>query len=177
MSDDEYEDRLGNLAAYNVAASDAGWRIAYFSGPDLYRADAEAHGAMLKGLCARYMLHGLWPLDCGADPMDAKAVFAARTGMIRRADVVVANIAPFRGPGLAGGTAWEIGFAAGLGKPVYAYTSDPRPYDERAGGIMDGLTVTPSGMIDELMVAGAIHGPFHSAETALYEAHIRRRMG
>ncbi len=169
MSDDSYEDRLANLAAYNVAAS-ARRRSAYLAGPDVFRADADAHGAALKALCARHGLEGLWPLDSGADPGDAKAIFAANAAMIRRADLVLANISPFRGPGLDGGTAWEIGFAAALGKPIYAYTDEPRPYAARAAGAADGMAIEDFGLVDNLMIACSVRGPFGSAEEAMAAA-------
>jgi nucleoside deoxyribosyltransferase len=44
----------------------------------------------------------------------------------------MANLADFRGAGEPdSGTAFEIGFATALGKPVFAYTSDVAPLIER----------------------------------------------
>ena len=35
----------------------------YLAGPDVFRPDAEAHGEMLKALCAEFGFLGLYPLD------------------------------------------------------------------------------------------------------------------
>ena len=52
---------------------------------------------------------------------------------IRSADIVMANLNDFRGPGEPNsGTAFEVGFAVALKKPVWAYRSDDVPLLERA---------------------------------------------
>lgn len=174
MSEDEYEDRLSDLAAYNVAAAASRRRRAYLAGPDILRNDADLRRDALKALCERYMLEGLWPDENNPEGMRPSFVFALRTEQIRRADIVIANISPFRGPGLEGGTAWEIGFAVALRKPVYAYTDDPRPYGERVQGMADGMAMDSFGLIESLMVACSINGPYTSAEEAMREAHAQR---
>ena len=50
---------------------------------------------------------------------------------MRKADLGIFNIEPWRGPEADSGTAYELGFMAALGKPVVLYTSDPRPFAER----------------------------------------------
>ncbi|WP_033887167.1 nucleoside 2-deoxyribosyltransferase, partial [Pseudomonas aeruginosa] len=52
-------------------------------------------------------------------------------GLIERADCVLANLEPFRGSEPDSGTAFEVGYALALGKPVYAYLSDAGAYAER----------------------------------------------
>ncbi|EMQ5443116.1 TPA: nucleoside 2-deoxyribosyltransferase [Pseudomonas aeruginosa] len=109
----------------------------YLAGPDVFRPDAEAHGAMLKALCAEFGFVGLYPLD-HALPADIREpaaqaawVYRANVGLIERADCVLANLEPFRGSEPDSGTAFEVGYALALGKPVYAYLSDAGAYAER----------------------------------------------
>ena len=51
--------------------------------------------------------------------------------MINEADVVLANLDPFRGPEVDSGTAFEVGFAAALEKPVIGYLTLPETLRER----------------------------------------------
>jgi nucleoside 2-deoxyribosyltransferase len=39
---------------------------------------------------------------------------------------MIANLTPWRGPNCDPGTAFEVGFAAALGKPVFAYLNVPQ---------------------------------------------------
>ncbi|MGV8248427.1 nucleoside 2-deoxyribosyltransferase, partial [Pseudomonas aeruginosa] len=99
----------------------------YLAGPDVFRPDAEAHGETLKALCAEFGFVGLYPLD-HALPADIREpaaqaawIYRANIGLIERADCVLANLEPFRGSEPDSGTAFEVGYALALGKPVYAY--------------------------------------------------------
>ena len=51
--------------------------------------------------------------------------------MIRRATAVVANLTPFRGIEPDSGTAFEVGYAHALGRPIVAYVPDARPLLQR----------------------------------------------
>ncbi|ANN64976.1 nucleoside 2-deoxyribosyltransferase [Bordetella bronchialis] len=100
----------------------------YLAGPDVFRPDAVAHGERLKALCAEHGLQGLYPLD-KAGPAHlsgrhlAAWIYRANIALIGRADGVLANLNPFRGAEPDSGTAFEVGYAIALGKPVWAYTS------------------------------------------------------
>lgn len=50
---------------------------------------------------------------------------------IVEADIIVANLTPFRGLEMDSGTAFEIGFADALGKIIYGYSDTPESYLER----------------------------------------------
>ncbi|KSF79446.2 nucleoside 2-deoxyribosyltransferase [Pseudomonas paraeruginosa] len=112
-------------------------RKLYLAGPDVFRADAVAHGEALKALCARYGFEGLYPLDNAlpkriADPREQAAwIYRANLGLIERADAVLANLNFFRGAEPDSGTAFEVGYATALGKPVYGYVDDAGSYAER----------------------------------------------
>lgn len=113
----------------------------YLAGFDVFRKDALAWGEHLKALCARYGFEGLYPLDKAAPqglsgPDTAQWIYEANVALIRRADIVMANLDDFRGPGEPdSGTAFEVGFAVALQKPVWAYAAD-------AGTLLDRVRVT-----------------------------------
>ena len=125
---------LGSLPGVRAAARP---RKLYLAGPDVFRADAVAHGEALKALCARYGFEGLYPLDNAlpkqlAEPREQAAwIYRANIGLIERADAVLANLNFFRGAEPDSGTAFEVRYALALGKPVYAYLSDAGAYAER----------------------------------------------
>jgi nucleoside 2-deoxyribosyltransferase len=87
---------------------------------------------------------------------------------MRRADIGVFNLTPFRGPSADPGTVFELGFMFSSNKSVYGYTSDPRSYLDRvaatfratdAGGgprDRDAFAVENFGLCDNLMIAAAI---------------------
>ncbi|MFC0402280.1 nucleoside 2-deoxyribosyltransferase [Paraburkholderia rhizosphaerae] len=131
-------------------------RRVYLAGFDVFRPDAAAHGAYLKALCAERGLTGLYPCD-GAPP-DALAtrdaarwICDANLALIREADAVLANLNDFRGAGEPDvGTAFEVGFAVALGKPVWGYRSDDKPLIERAAArAQDSVSFCSRGFVVE----------------------------
>lgn len=135
-------------------------RSIYLAGFDVFRPDAAAHGERLKALCASFGHTGLFPLDNqlpaglhGAAA--ARWIYAANVALIHRADAVLANLNDFRGHEPDSGTAFEVGFAAALGKPVWAYLDDGRPLVEQIGAPVDaqGLLVEDFGLPRNLMLA------------------------
>lgn len=139
----------------------------YLAGFDVFRADSLAHGERLKALCREYGYEGLYPLDnqapaglCG--PALADWIYRQNVTLIRRADLVMANLNPFRGAEPDSGTAFEVGYAVALGKPVWAYAQDGRPLIEQLpaqrapdGRHVDaeGYTVEDFGLPLNLMLA------------------------
>lgn len=114
----------------------------YLAGYDVFRPDAVAYGERLKALCARYGFEGLYPLDKAgpahlSGPELAAWIYRANIALIRQADGVIANLNPFRGAEPDSGTAFEVGYAVALGKPVWAYTSV-------AGSIIEQVAVAKS---------------------------------
>lgn len=105
----------------------------YLAGPDVFRLDAVATGGNLKRLCASYGHEGLYPLDNEIHPPTHKKIFEGNVDMIRKADVILANISPFRGPGMDPGTAWEIGMGFALNKKILLYSTSRKNYGERVG--------------------------------------------
>lgn len=115
----------------------------YLAGFDVFRLDAVEHGEHLKALCRAHQFEGLYPLDAVVDAtLDpaarARRIFERNIAEIRRCDVVMANLADFRGAGEPDvGTAFEVGFAVATGKLVFGYMPDIQPLTRRvsrAGG-------------------------------------------
>lgn len=119
---------LGSLPGVRAAARP---RKLYLAGPDVFRADAVAHGEALKALCARYGFEGLYPLDNAlpkqlAEPREQAAwIYRANIGLIERADAVLANLNFFRGAEPDSGTAFEVGYATAPASRFMATSTTP----------------------------------------------------
>ena len=91
--------------------------------------------------------------------------------MMDRCVAGLANVTPFRGVSADVGSVYEMGFMRGLGRPVFGYTHDPRPYRDRVAaecryqlrrrpcGVQedaDGMAVEDFQLHDNLMLAGGL---------------------
>ena len=149
----------------------------YLAGPEVFLPDADQLGAQKKALCSRYGFEGLFPLDTVIPPAETPeatgfAISAANEALIASADIVIANLTPFRGPSADVGTVYEIGLARGMGKTIHGYSNEPMPYTQRvfahcgAGNIgdqpvgdlrdRDGLKIEEFNLTDNLMIDGGI---------------------
>jgi nucleoside 2-deoxyribosyltransferase len=143
----------------------------YLAGPDVFLPDALEVGRQKTEVCRRHGLIGLYPLDNVVDRAAADAslqLFRANEAMMDRADAIVANLTPFRGPGADAGTVYELGYMAARGKFCLGYSNDPAVYADRVrrftkvtardGRLVDadGLTVEDFGHNDNLMMIHAL---------------------
>src|SRR6266436_6702193 len=106
----------------------------YLAGPDVFLPDAIEIGRRKAAICARHGVRGLYPLDNAVDLSAADAslaIFEGNEAMMDAADAIIANLTPFRGPGADPGTVYELGYMAGRGKLLFAYSNDPAIYVER----------------------------------------------
>jgi nucleoside 2-deoxyribosyltransferase len=171
----------------------AGRLSVYLAGPAVFRADADAHGASLKRLCTAKGLEPLWPLD--NDPKSSSAADLAREirqmncAMIDLAAAVIADISPFRGPNMDPGTAFEIGYAIALNKPVFVYTQAPgqtlldrtkAAFKLRTVGAKhydaNDMEVEDFGLHENLMIATVAEPVYASFEEAL-DAFVKSDAG
>lgn len=148
----------------------AGRPKVYLAGPDVFLPDAIAIGQRKKELCAAFGFEGLFPFDNEIAPnslgerVDLQ-IYRANVAMIQEADLGIFNLTPFRGSSADVGTVFELGMFAGLGKPVFGYTSDADSLLERVqrtrrvtrdplGGWRDvmGMTIEDFGNADNLMI-------------------------
>jgi len=156
----------------------------YLAGFDVFRKDARAWGEHLKTLCSRHGYEGLYPLDKAAPsglsgPATAQWIYEANVALIRRADMVMANLDDFRGPGEPdSGTAFEVGFAVALQKPVWGYGADAgtlldrvRASTDADGEALDarGYVVEDFGLPINLMLACSVRLVTGDAEACLAE--------
>ena len=99
----------------------------YLAGPGVFRPDSLAWGARLKAACELYGLEGLYPLDQALPPLNSDMdrrnwIFRQNCGLIARADAVFADMRAFRSSSEPdSGTAFEVGAAFALGKPVWLW--------------------------------------------------------
>jgi nucleoside 2-deoxyribosyltransferase len=131
----------------------------YLAGPDIFMPDARAIGDRKKALCARHGFEGLYPLDLGlpeglSPPDTAMAIYRADTALMDRADAIVANLTPFRGPSADPGTVFELAWMLARRKPAFGYSADPRSLRDRTPP--DGTLIEDFGLSDNLMIACAL---------------------
>ncbi|MDR3409747.1 MAG: nucleoside 2-deoxyribosyltransferase [Formivibrio sp.] len=103
----------------------------YLAGPGVFRPDCKAWGERLKVACNKNGLEGLYPLD-GELPANLQStteqrhwIFANNCALIRQSDMIFADLRAFRSSCEPdSGTAFEVGFAHALGKPVWLWLPD-----------------------------------------------------
>lgn len=137
----------------------------YIAGFDVFAPDAVKRGSRMKLLCAEHGFIGLYPLDNEA--ADAEAIFRGNCALIDQADLVIANMNPFRGDEPDSGTTFEVGYAFARGKRVILYLDDARPMRDRLGSTdANGFAVENFGRPVNLMLACAaqvVEGGFADA--------------
>jgi len=128
----------------------------YLAGPDVFRPDAAQYFAALALACDALGMMAVPPFDgkaAGPDP--ARQIYEENMKLLRSADGVIANLAPFRGLEPDSGTVFEVGVAIALGLPVAAYGVPPGTYAQRAAtaGVVgrdpDGSLRDPEGTLIE----------------------------
>ncbi|RUS42851.1 nucleoside 2-deoxyribosyltransferase [Cohnella sp. AR92] len=138
----------------------------YMAGFEVFRPDAVETGIRMKRLCDEYGFEGIFPLDKDIKPQPTKhetatAIFEGNVRLVNRADIVIANLNPFRGSEPDSGTVFECGLAYGLGKKLYGFVTDRRTMEERlhpdidpATGLhKDGMTVENFDLPINLMLS------------------------
>lgn len=104
----------------------------YLAGPDVFRENALEFFKSVKSLVISYGFIPLAPLDNvipfeegeSNKPESADKIFKANIQLINEADIVLANVVPFRGVCIDDGTAFEIGYAFAAKKLIYGYGDD-----------------------------------------------------
>jgi nucleoside 2-deoxyribosyltransferase len=117
---------------------------AYLAGPEVFLAEAARVGARKRAICARHGLTGVFPGD--AAPPDARlarrdqglAISRTMETLMRGCDLMIVNLTPLHGPSADVGSSYEMGFMRALGRPIFAYSNDPRFFAERVADFWDG---------------------------------------
>jgi nucleoside 2-deoxyribosyltransferase len=145
---------------------------AYLAGPEVFLQQAAEIAACKKRLCAEHGMVGICPIDNQqigrkrSRALVARAISAANEALIRGCDLLIANCSPFRGVSMDAGTAYEIGYARALGKPVFGYSNVIASYKQRAdryrrlGDPLNadavGSAIEDFGLADNLMLATSL---------------------
>jgi nucleoside 2-deoxyribosyltransferase len=150
----------------------------YLAGPDVFLVNSRDIGMRKRAICARHGLTGVFPADeeDAFNPALSRseqglAISRAIERVMRSCDAMIVNLTPFRGPSADVGSAYEMGFMRALGRPIFAYTNDDRPFFDRvsaySNGVIrmrssgdhedpDGMAIEAFGLHDNLMLAGGV---------------------
>ena len=101
-------------------------RSVYLTGPSIHQPHTQALAAEARALCEAAGFAALTQTpelltESERSEAMAREIYAERAARMRRADAGVVDLTPFRGPHCDPAAAFEAGFLAGLGKPVFAY--------------------------------------------------------
>lgn len=105
--------------------------IVYLAGPDVFLKNAQGILLFKKGLLTKLGYDVLMPLDVIST--DAQEIYEQNADRMRKCDIILANVTPFRGTEPDSGTVFEIGFGVALGKEVITYNNPKTPYGTRVG--------------------------------------------
>ena len=152
----------------------------YLSGPEPWTPGAVDLMAGQRRLCEAAGVEALFAGDTplverdGSEAM-ARELYAAALASLRRADAVIANLTPWRGPSAHPSVTFEAGFASALGKPVFAYMNvldeDDAEYAARVESLI-GAVLGEDGVlrdVDETAIED-----FGLPETVMLWAEARR---
>ena len=161
----------------------------YLAGPEVFLPNPAQAGEDKKALIQRlnkqynwpFRLVGLWPMDTEIpdfkpDRDTGLRIYRASIALMDKAHFIAANMVRFRGPSMDVGTAFEMGYMRGAGKPVYAYydaepfygeSESPGVYAKRVATYykldptnaqvdINGQSIENFAMADNLMMMGAL---------------------
>ncbi|MBP7705326.1 MAG: nucleoside 2-deoxyribosyltransferase [Caulobacter sp.] len=152
----------------------------YLAGPEVWFPNVGAHFALRQHLCAEAGFEMLLPDTSAMREMEpgeimAREIYAERVARMRAADAGIINLTPWRGPASDPGAAFEAGFLAGQGKPVFAWMNIPAEEDAE---YRDRVDAHLGAQLDEDGVwrdgEGALIEDFGLPETAMLWAEARR---
>jgi len=155
----------------------------YLAGPDVFYPEPVAAGQRLKATLSKMGIAALYPMDAEIEELEKRKrrrrIYEENMALIDRADGVLANFSPFRGPSADPGTVFEAAYALGRKKPVVVYC-----YDEaisylkrcellglRAGDTttdQDGNLIEDFDAVDNLMLTESF--PWHFGQHSFTQA-------
>lgn len=105
-------------------------RVIYLVGPTIHADHAGAIRDDARLLCEAAGFEASTPSPEALKEIEpsevmAREIYAERASRMRQADAAVVDLTPFRGPHCDPAAAFEAGFLAGLGKPIFAYMNVP----------------------------------------------------
>jgi len=178
----------------------------YLAGPEVFLPDPVAAGREKKAKIEQMNLQYNWPFELiGLYPLDNEienfkhdfstgmAIYKANIELMQKANFVTANMVRFRGPSMDVGTAFEMGYMRGLGKPVFAYYNAKPFYgsDEKITSYLDkvqkfytvstensetdtfGQSIENFQMSDNLMMIGSLKSGHGEIATSFEQAVLQ----
>ncbi|MDR3204282.1 MAG: nucleoside 2-deoxyribosyltransferase [Deltaproteobacteria bacterium] len=151
----------------------------YFAGPDIFWPDYSEKILFIKNLCRLNNLDCLYPeLE---NNISAQEIVEKDLSLIRKADLVVANLNPFRGQEPDSGTVFECGYAYAKGLTVIGYLKDRRdmltklrqwPLGPTNNSLLcqDGSLVEDFGKPLNLMLSETLSGLYSNLQEAVEAA-------
>ena len=189
-----------------MEAADKPVYYVYLAGPEVFLPKPVKAGREKKELIERlnaehdwpFRLVGLYPFDNEIpdrkpDRDTGLRIYRANIEMMNKAHFIAANMVRFRGPGMDTGTAFEMGYMRGLGKPVFGYYEAAPFYGKpEAAGLyadkvaihymldpknprvdVDGQLVENFGIADNLMMIGALNDAGSTVQPTFKDAILR----
>lgn len=165
---------------------------AYMAGPDVFLQNAQEKADEIRAQCRQHGIESLIPADNNESGADSEAmteealslrIFRKNVALIDRADVVFANLEPFRGPSADVGTVWEIGYAFAQKKSIFAYSSMASNYLTRVSPKKivqgeewidkEGMFIENFGLFDNLMIHHSLDGIYPDLQTLLSSPEVQ----
>jgi nucleoside 2-deoxyribosyltransferase len=148
---------------------------AYLAGPEVFLPNKAEVFAAKAALCDRYGIEPTPPIDAAAlTPGDrlSRHIYLRNIKLMDAADLIIANLSPFRGPSADVGTVFELGYGFAKGLPVFGYSNNPSNYLERVEGFFgsaapgkdgqkydrDGHAIEDLDLADNLMIDETLEG-------------------
>jgi len=149
---------------------------AYLAGPEVFLPNAREILDRKIALARRYGFTPVSPGDLAVPETETRrqrglAISAINEKLMTSADLIIANLTPFRGVAADIGTAFELGFMCARGCPAFAFSNCVDDHFERVsrlyGGEVqlgpdgrhrgpDGMSLENFDMTDNLMLDGGI---------------------
>jgi hypothetical protein len=86
------------------------------------------------GICRRAGSQGLPPLDtenATTGPEAWQAIYKKDVALMKKSDIIIANLMPFAGASADAGTLIEVGWFLGKGKPIFGYSKTSENFESR----------------------------------------------
>ena len=116
----------------------------YCAGFDVFKITAKEVAKKQRMLCQNLGFEALIPIDNECE--NSQEIFKNNLRMINSCDIIVANLNNFKGKDMDSGTAFEIGYAYSLNKPIFGYINDIRDIITKEKGINSHLA-TPNFLV------------------------------
>lgn len=127
----------------------------YLAGPEVFLPNGDRIIDKKREICRTFGLLPVVPTDISLRQSAASLTERARLisqgneAAMNESDLLIANLTPFRGVSADAGTIYEVGFMRGLGRPLFGYSSDTRPYVERVRSEYAPLRAGPRGVLTD----------------------------